>query len=296
MKCNNCQNETFDYNDIQECICIHCGCVQEQHNDTEIEFQNKQYNRCETYENKTQTLLLEYLKCLKNTWPHHHIINIQHAIQTILETITEKNTVGPIIVATVLKYASQNNIACNIKEHQKKMKLSTKNLGQTMKRLDVGLISEGLCNKSVRKFVDTYGDTGIVRPTSLEGTKIHSSTRSVADITKNSTIKRTYHTSHEFPFLNSLIVTYFNNALPQNNIQSKIILVYSELSKTTLYTKEGEIMTSLVSLFIVLRHCGIIKKYHELCLKTRLTSVPTFTKIMKKYNPEKFVFNILNIG
>ena len=295
MQCKSCQNNTFDYNDSQECICTQCGCIQDQNNThAEVEFQNNQYNRCETYENKTQTLIFEYIKCLKTTWPYHHIVNIQRIIQKELEATTEKN-MASIIVATVLKYASQNNIPCNIKEHQKKMKLSTKTLGKTMKHLDVGVISEGLCNESVRTFVAKHGDTGTVRPISLNGTRGHSSTRSVADITKSSTLKRNYETLHS-SFLHSLVITYFNGTLPHKHIEIKISLVYSALSKTILYSKEGEIMTSLVALFLVLRYYGIISKYHELCLKTRLTSVPTFTKIMKKYNPENFVFNILNIG
>lgn len=53
--------------------------------------------------------------------------------------------------------------------HQEIMGSSSKELGKALRYIRAGIISEGMCNEDIQSFIESYGDTGIVRPMSLMG-------------------------------------------------------------------------------------------------------------------------------
>ena len=53
---------------------------------------------------------------------------------------------------------------------------------------------------------------------------------------------------------------------------------------TSIYGREDEIVVILLCTFVILKKNKIIKSLQKYCQETRMTSVPTFSKLYKEYN------------
>ena len=77
---------------------------------------------------------------------------------------------------------------------------------------------------------------------------------------------------------------FFKNGQNKSKFESKVRNVYLRIkSQTLLYQRDGDTACCLISLFIVAQKEHLIKNTQEFCMRTRLSSVPTIRKLMKKY-------------
>lgn len=264
-------------------VCTSCGFMMEISNIEYVSYVNKKcHERCVSHESKVNVLLEEYIDFLKKKWSAEHVEKVLFEIQNKLTTTySSKQYRNSMIFTIVLKYASQNGISCNFKEHQMLLSLKTRVVNKALQDLRVGFISEGMCDEGVKKFVEKHGDTGIVRPKTLIK-KGHKATQQIGSRIKLET-KKTVKYDTTSTFLSSLMDAFFKNEKDIGLHAGKIHNVYLQLKKTDLYENEGETMCCLMSLFVVLQKNNLIKNTQDFCMKTRLSSVPTLRKLMKKY-------------
>lgn len=243
---------------------------------------NKLHERCVSHESKRNVILDEYFSILRKKWSIEHVENVLVEIQETLTSFYTKQYRNSMIFTIVLKYATKNNISCNFREHQKLLSLNTKVVNKALRELRVGFISEGMCDENVKRFVEEHGDTGIVRPNTLMN-RGHKATQQIGLKIKSET-KNTVEYDKNSDFMDTLITTFFKNKRDIVQYSDKIRNVYLHLKgNSALYEDEGETMCCLLSLFVVLQKNHLIKNTQDFCMKTRLSSVPTIRRLMKKY-------------
>lgn len=281
MLCSNCSNCNFEYLSDTSIVCTSCGYIENDSEYNKLEFvDTQQYNRCVEHQLQKESVIKEYMKYLNenNNWSDEDFNCLQDEINIVLDNKYPCNE-RSLILAVVLKYASKRNIPCDISFHKKQIGSSSKELGKALRFINGGIISEGMCNVDVKKFINVYGDTGIVRPNSMLGKKGHDLTKDLGQY-----IQEHVENSTEYCSKTACIDKLMNIFSGDNKfINDKMKDVWCKLSKSELYKNEGEVMTALITAYIVSSEYELIKNTREFCLKTRLTSVPTLQKVRKKY-------------
>lgn len=219
-------------------------------------------DRASTTELTTQA----YMARLKKTWEPHH----QEAVDTELRrycdvtTRIEKN----MVLAIVLKYASKNNIPCNLLKHRNQMGLNTKKLCTSLRKINAGVISEGLCHEHVRKHVDKHGDTGTTRPVSIASHQETGKKEEPFLYTSDNYLQNVYHVlrRHEINFSNDAMEEVMSN---------------KKLFETKLQN-EGTLMSCVCAVYVVAKKNKLVKNTTHYCSMIRLTSPPTLNKMLKK--------------
>ena len=298
MKCEQCCNIKFEYISLFENKCTFCGYLQTTFEDT-VEFLDvKQYNRCQTYESSTNILIREYMAFLKTIWPDEHFQNLQNDIMHKTKQIPNYNT--SILLGIVLKYASMHSIPCNYILHKKKLNISSKELGKALKLLNVGIISEGLCSEHVKKYVELYGDSNIVRPNSMTG-KGHAVTKTLAKKIQIDVKPTTQYSMNQFKFIKNILnLINFDTADDKQIFYENICKLYTHFKHTHMCKFEGENIVIISIIYVAAKNKHLIKNVQQYCSKTRFTSAPTLSKILHNYELEKkiqeFKIRNLNIG
>lgn len=279
MTCENCSSNNLLYLSDSEIICKSCGFVKDDMQE-QIDFiDNKIHNRCCEYESKMNLRIRDYMEKLNCNWTSFHMENVQTYIEEQLAKkfpVCEKS----IIIASVLKYATLHSIPCDIHVHKEIMGLSTKGLSKSLRYIHAGVISEGICDKNIQNFIKNYGDTGNVRPNSLVG-KGHDVTKLLGShIQSNVMESRKYNRNGRL--IDDLLDIFMTNEEKKNEITVSVHKLYDDLEKTSIID-EGETIISLMAVYVILNKNGTIDKPKDFCMKTRLTSLPTFNKILRKY-------------
>ena len=321
MECENCKSAILDTDAVfvsqKEVVCVRCGCINDLTTQQYDFINEKQYNRCVEHESQTNEYIRCYMSELQKTWTASDLAQLQKDIDTAIEkhqksSDKSKTNEKALVLGVVLIYASKNHIMCNINAHRQAMHVTSKEFGKALRTLNAGVISEGLCDPSVRAFVAAHGDTGIVRPKSMRPSAYNETdpTYTLAQTIQNKARGHsTYATSTTTTststrsFLDSLMSVYFEGRKADPGTCRLTHAVYGYLSTTSLKVNEGDIMTSLVAFFVVLRHKKLEKTYSGFCLKTRMSSVPTFGKMVKAYvdhaansDIKMNISRILNVG
>tara|TARA_Y100000389_G_C17403434_1_gene486685 strand:+ start:325 stop:1197 length:873 start_codon:yes stop_codon:yes gene_type:complete len=282
MLCSNCSNNNFEYLSDTSIVCTSCGYIENDPGDNKLEFANDmQYNRCVEHQLQKESVIKEYMKYLNQnkSWSDEDFNCLQEEISVVLDSKHPCNEKS-LILAVVLKYASKRNIPCDISFHKRQIGSSSKELGKALRFINGGVISEGICNVDVKRFINVYGDTGIVRPNSMLGEKGHELTKELGQYIQENVGKSTEYCS-ESACIDKLINMF---SVDNKFINVKMRDVWCRLSRSDLYENEGEVMTALITAYIVSSEYNLIKNTREFCLKTRLTSVPTLQKIRKRYS------------
>ena len=279
MSCENCSSEKIEYLSNTEFVCTSCGFINNLQEEQIVFLEEKKHNRCQQYELKKTLIIREYMSKLQDKWSNFHLENVQNEIETELSKECPCSDKA-IIIGIVLKYASKNSIPCDIILHQEIMGLSSKELGKSLRHIRAGVISEGICNEDIQTFIETYGDTGIVRPLSLMG-KGHETTVLLGNHIHSNVSESTVYDTN-IRVLDSIIDIFLSKNEQKDKLSKMIYKLYSYLIKTTM-REEGETLTSLISTYIVISKYKIVSNTKEFCMKTRLTSVPTLNKVLKKH-------------
>jgi len=296
MTCEHCSNTKFEYISPFENKCTFCGFLQTTFETETIEFlDTKQYNRCQTYESTDNIVIRNYMLFLKNIWSNVHFENIQHEIRIKSQHISNYNT--SILLGIVLKYASINSIPCNYIQHKKKLNVSSKELGKSLRQLNAGIISEGLCNDIVKNYIEIHGDSNIVRPNSMIGVG-HTVTKNLANkIQKQTTPKPTgQYSIDQFKFIHNITnLINCNNNIDDTQFYEQIYKIYMYFKQTDMCKLEGNNIVIISIIYIVSKKKRLIKNIQQYCSKTRLTSAPTLSKILNKYSLEKQIIEQFKI-
>lgn len=287
MTCEHCSNTEFEYISPFEYKCNFCGFLQSNFQTEAIEFlDSKQYNRCQFYESTTNICIREYLLFLKSIWIEKHFENLQNEIQIQIRQISNYNP--SILLGIVLKYASTHSIPCNYSLHKKKLNVSSKDLAKSLRQLNAGIISEGLCNDYVKTHIKIYGDSNIVRPNSMMGIG-HTVTTTLANKIQNEAKPTSQYNIDEYKFIQNILnlILKENNNNQQKILYQHICNIYKNFEHTHMCKFEGNNIIIISIIYIIAKKEKLIKNVQQYCSTVRLTSAPTLSKILQKYKLEK---------
>lgn len=268
MSCKVCEFEELSEN---ERVCTKCGYIsREEEQEINYYFGDEKYERCVTYERQMNNTIQKYMR---SYWSGENYNNIHEKILEHLEekrmkiTEIDKGTLFGVIV----KYMSENKIACNIREHSEGMDMITKGRIRSIKQLKEGIvISEGLTSSFVQDYISKFGDTGNICPKSLE---------TLSEKMKIDDYEVRQYT-HAEPLSN--VVALFP-CIESDELVDKVIYVYGRLD----VKRYGDAVCALISVYVVLENHygkkhGNVPKLSALCKMTRLTCYPTLKKCLKE--------------
>lgn len=294
MKCENCDNLEFEEDNEENLLCLKCGCICSEVTTYSHNFQNSQnfasrnlFNRYQNVELKNETLIRMYMSKIQSCWTEDNLLELQSEIYEKLIKYSKNFTSNVIILGTILKYASMKNIPCNLKDHQNELQISTKKLSKFFKEINAGVISEGLCDPEVSLFIEKYGDSHIVRPVSLKRDRGHEVTRTLSKKIweKSKNRKKGVIIQNQLATFLKMFQDIKNYKIENENIYLAEIdnIVNKFRNHTSIFDREDEIIVILLSTYIILKKYKIIKSLLLYCQETRMTSVPTFSKLYKEY-------------
>lgn len=301
MKCQNCEFSNFEEDEEDQLICSNCGLlvdkIENTNNNVKFFEKNNIFNRYKNQELKNETLIRLYMNKLQETWIEDNLQEVKVDIHENLIKYQDVYFSNVIILGSILKYASVHSIPCNLKNHRDELKISTKQLSKFFKEINAGIISEGLCDPQVSEFISNYGDSDTVRPISLLRDRGHEVTRNLSKkIWEKSIKKEKIYVHNQFETFVKIFQNYKNYEKEKEEVYIKKITEISEILEkyTTIFQQEDEIVVILISTYIVLKKLKILKSQKTYCQETRMTSVPTFSKLFKKYIKEELLQYQLN--
>ena len=269
MKCSNCGNKT-----VEDDVCQSCGCFVEE---TETSYtqpyvKKRDYIRCDVVESAIEKRQREYAFQL-TTWSDSDKVELNEYMYQRFKDISEEDIKhygkDILVVGLTLKFAMDKKIPCNIQDHIKG--LNVKRFGKALSYLKVGLISEGLCDERVEKYIVMHGDTGNVRPMY----HVLNSVESLETILENPGSRRCHVQDTSLKMILDAL-----NYKDAKVYEEAYEISRSLIDNTNIMQEEGEMNMGLLSVY-----CAIKKEttYAKFCKTTRLISVPTLTRLYKKY-------------
>ena len=262
MSCVNCGCKDFE-----DDVCKSCGCFLEETETSHAQpyIGKRDYVRCNKIESACERQQRQYALQLAD-WSDEVKARLNTYICGRFEEMKEDDVTlygrEILVVGLTLKFAMDNKIPCNISEHIKG--LNVKRFGKALSYLKVGLISEGLCDERVETYIEVHGDAGNVRPmyhveSSLESSWEYSQRSYVPDASLKMILDA---------------LGYKDTKVYERAYD----IAHSLMKNTNIIQEEGEMNMALLSVFSAVKIT-----YAKFCKTTRLTSVPTLTRIRKKY-------------
>lgn len=262
MNCVNCGGKNFE-----DDICQSCGCFLEETETSHAQpyIGKRDHVRCDRVESACEKHQREYALQLTN-WSDEDKIRLNEYVCKRFEEMEESDTVrygkDILVVGLTLKFAMDNKIPCNIHDHIKG--LNVKRFGKALSYLKVGLISEGLCDERVAKYIALYGDAGNVRPMH----HVESPSKSPMEYSQRSYV----------PDASLKMILDALGYKDTKVYERAYDIAHSLMENTNIIQEEGEMNMALLSVFRAVKIT-----YAKFCKTTRLTSVPTLTRLYKKY-------------
>ena len=263
IHCVNCGGKNFE-----DDICQSCGCFFEETETSHAQpyIGKRDHIRCDKVESACERRQRQYALQLTH-WSDEDKLRLNEYICGRFEEMKEDDVTlygrEILVVGLTLKFAMDNKIPCNIHDHIKG--LNVKRFGKALSYLKVGLISEGLCDERVAKYIALCGDAGNVRPMY----HVESPSKSPME-----------YSQHYYVPDSSLKMILDALGCKDTNVYERAHdIAHSLMENTNIIQEEGEMNMALLSVFR-----AVEITYAKFCKTTRLTSVPTLTRLYKKYD------------
>lgn len=262
VSCVNCGGKDFE-----DDICQSCGCFLEETETSHAQsyIGKRDHVRCNKVESAFERRQRQHALQLTN-WSDEDKSRLNTYISQRFEAMEEEDMIrygkDILVVGLTLKFAMDNKIPCNIHDHIKG--LNVKRFGKALSYLKVGLISEGLCDERVAKYIALCGDAGNVRPMY----HVESPLESPCEYSHRSYV----------PDTSLKMILDALGCKDTKVYELAYDIAHSLMDSTDITQEEGEMNMALLSVFRAMKIT-----YAKFCKTTRLISVPTLTRLYKKY-------------
>ena len=274
--CAGCNSNNYEYNDNDK-ICKICGLINSKDIflDNPIEFNSTEgYNRCIDYESRYKNCISEYILYLKSIWSKEHISNVfkdsDHFFENGDNKIDHKENV--LMLGLIIQYAQNNSLNIDIVQHKKKLNISSKKLYKLLRHMNIGMVSYN--NDKDENDINDKDANDINDKDAND----------INDKDENDINDK----DENYGVIHKLTINF------SEKIRENILEIYKHiLIHSSIYTIEGETMTSIVTIYLVGKKIKQYRTMKEFCNKTRLTSTPTLSKILRKYELIDIIYPFL---